>query len=276
MLQKSRCGGILPDMIVDGKAIAAKLNEETKKLVAELGRSPILSVFSCDPNFATNKYLTIKQRQADALGITMKMQEFDSATATDDVVTAMRSAKDRSDALLVQLPFPTHIDTALLLNQIPPSHDADALNPTEKPLVLSPVVGALEAILNFHEVRVAGKTVTVVGNGRLVGKPTAEWLKMVGGIVTVVDRDDNDLGKAVKEAEIVVLGAGEPGLITPDMITTKTILLDAGTSEAGGKLQGDADAACAEVAKLFTPVPGGIGPVTVAILFKNVLTLASQ
>ncbi len=146
-----------------------------------------------------------------------------------------------------------------------------ALGPA--PSVLPPVAGAVAEVLMRQGVDVAGKKVVVVGAGRLVGKPVAEMLKEMGGEVAVITTTSGSL-EELKTADVVVLGAGNPGFIKPEMLKQGVVLIDAGTSEAGGKLMGDADPACAEVASIFTPVPGGIGPIAVAMIFKNLLALA--
>jgi methylenetetrahydrofolate dehydrogenase (NADP+) / methenyltetrahydrofolate cyclohydrolase len=116
----------------------------------------------------------------------------------------------------------------------------------------------------------------IVGRGRLVGMPAEIWCQKQGARVTVVTRETKDAGELIAQAQILILGAGQPGLITKDMVRPNVILFDAGTSEDGGVLKGDADPGCAAVASLFTPVPGGIGPITIAVLLRNLLSLASR
>jgi methylenetetrahydrofolate dehydrogenase (NADP+)/methenyltetrahydrofolate cyclohydrolase len=116
--------------------------------------------------------------------------------------------------------------------------------------------------------------VLVLGYGRLVGKPVSILLRHNHAHVTVIDKPVPDLAQHVREAYVVISGVGSPALITPDMVGEGTVLIDAGTSESGGKIVGDIDPACAHNAKLFTPVPGGVGPVAIAMLFKNLLILA--
>ncbi|PIR84681.1 hypothetical protein COU16_01390 [Candidatus Kaiserbacteria bacterium CG10_big_fil_rev_8_21_14_0_10_47_16] len=185
----------------------------------------------------------------------------------------MQKAVETADSVIVQLPFPSHIDIDGVLAAVPPSHDADALNP-ETTAVLSPVVAACKEILKRNEVAIAEKHVTIIGSGRLVGKPAAKWFADMGAAISVVTKDTADLPYYTMHADIIVSGAGVANLITPEMVPEGVIILDAGTSEDGGELRGDASPACSEKASLFTPVPGGIGPVTVALLLRNVVTLA--
>jgi methylenetetrahydrofolate dehydrogenase (NADP+)/methenyltetrahydrofolate cyclohydrolase len=140
-------------------------------------------------------------------------------------------------------------------------------------MALPPVAGAIVEIFVRNGVSASGKKAVVVGAGKLVGTPAAQLLRDLGAHVTVVTHTRGSL-EELKDADIVVLGAGEPGLVKPEMLKQGVVLIDAGTSESSGKLAGDADPACAHVASVFTPVPGGVGPIAVAMIFKNLLTLA--
>ena len=262
-------------LIVDGHTIAAEILDTVARDVAILGRRPVLSILTCSPNFETKKYLQLKERKAAVSGITTRIVDVPKDATTEDVLSAVSEAVVESDGIVVQLPFPREIDIARVLASLPPSHDVDALNPTTS-AVLSPVVGACETILSRHRVPIAGKNVTIIGYGRLVGKPAKEWFIKKGAAVKVVTEEDEDIKDACLGADIIVCGAGSPGILQPSMIREGVVILDAGTSEEGGVLRGDADPACARKAALFTPVPGGIGPITIAILLQNVLTLCTN
>jgi methylenetetrahydrofolate dehydrogenase (NADP+)/methenyltetrahydrofolate cyclohydrolase len=134
---------------------------------------------------------------------------------------------------------------------------------------------AVGEILQRNNITINGTRTIVLGAGRLVGIPTAAYLQSLGAQVTTVTKESGSLDM-LREADIVVLGAGSPGLITPDMIKEGCALVDAGTSEQGGSIKGDAAPECGLKAALFTPVPGGVGPVAVAMLLKNVLDLAER
>ena len=136
-----------------------------------------------------------------------------------------------------------------------------------------PVAEAIKEVLRLHDVRPRGKIAVVVGAGRLVGAPAAKLLRELGAEVSVITQTSGSLVE-LKTADIVVLGVGEPGFIKTEMLKQDVVLIDAGTSEQGGKLAGDADPACISVASVFTPVPGGIGPIAVAMIFKNLSDLA--
>ena len=262
-------------MIVDGKAIAARIYAEIKNEVTHMSHKPHLTVFTCAPNFETQKYLALKRKKAHDVGIGFNVIEFPVETTTDEVVTSVAHAKMQTDGIIVQLPFPAHIDIAKVLDIIPSSYDVDAVHyDGTKGSVLPPVVGAIKEIAELHDVLFPTAQVVIVGKGRLVGTPAAIWSKKQGAQVTVIDRETRDKESSIAKAHILILGAGVPNLITPDMIAKNVVIFDAGTSEEGGVLKGDADPACADTSALFTPVPGGIGPITIAVLLRNLITLA--
>lgn len=262
-------------MIVDGKKIAEAIYARIKARVAALHRAPVLAIITCAPNFETQKYLALKQKKATEVGIEVKVIEMKPDDTTDTFIAQIHAEVPRCDGLIVQLPLPPHIDTEAVLQAIPTTHDVDALN-TQTTAVHSPVVGAIEVILLHHEVPVIGAFVTIVGSGRLVGKPAYAWFTERGAHVSLVTKDTEHISNYTKTADIIVCGAGVPGLLKPDMIQGGACVLDAGVSEVGGELRGDADPLCAEKAGLLTPVPGGVGPITIAILLKNVVDLATE
>ena len=257
-------------MIVDGKQIADRIYGELKTTILESGLEPTLSIITCAPNFETKKYLALKEKKAAAIGIAVSIIELMEDVTTDACITAVEEAVLTSSGIIVQLPLPSHIDTKSVLAAVPPSHDVDVLNPKTVGL-LSPVVGACKEILDTHDVSLQGKLVTVLGAGKLVGQPAAAWCMSEGASVSIVTRDTVDIPHYTKSADIVVCGAGDAGFLKPSMVKEGVIILDAGASEEGGILKGDADPLCAEIAALFTPVPGGIGPVTVAVLLRNLV-----
>ncbi len=252
-------------MIVDGRAIA-------KKIVAELKTSGLLCgkvlavVAGSDP--VTAQYLRIKSRVASELGVIFKQ------------VSSVEQA-GVCDGIIVQLPLPAGVDTDAVLNGVELKKDVDVLSRAAYEQFLAgtfpapPVARAVEAILNFHQILIKDAHAVVVGQGRLVGRPVADLLRMRGARVTVVDKGD-DVASVTMGADIVVLGAGVPELLRPEMIQEGVVIIDAGTSESNGKIVGDASAACTAKARLITPVPGGVGPVAVAELFVNLFDMVNK
>ncbi len=262
-------------MNVDGKKIAEDIYTRAREQVLVCAHTPVLTIITCDPNFETKKYLALKEKKAQSIGVKTIVIELTAENTTDDFVATVREVVPSSDGIIVQLPLPKSIDVEVVLASIPETHDVDGLNP-QGTTKLTPVVGACKEILSRHDVDVREKFVTIIGSGRLVGLPAYNWFQTMGAHVSVVTRDTQEIAHYTKNADIIVCGAGVPGLLTPDMIKEGVVILDAGTSEDGGELKGDADPRCAEKASLFTPVPGGIGPLTIAILLQNVVTASLQ
>jgi methylenetetrahydrofolate dehydrogenase (NADP+)/methenyltetrahydrofolate cyclohydrolase len=262
-------------MTIDGTAIANDLYDELKKRIAVLPSAPVLAIITCAPNFETKKYLTLKEKRAAAIGIVTRVIELNAESTTEDFFVALAKHARSSAGVIVQLPLPPHIDTEAVLRAIPTTHDVDALNP-DTTAILSPVVGAFKTILDTHGIDPMGKRVIIIGRGKLVGRPAERWFTEHGAEVSVVTHETENITRFTRDADIIVCGAGAPGLLRPDMVKEGVIILDAGTSEDGGMLRGDADPACADKAALFTPVPGGIGPITIAVLLGNCVSLSAQ
>ena len=262
-------------MIVDGKQIASEIFADIKARIAKSGTTPELAIITCAPNFETKKYLALKEKKAAEVGISISVIELEASVTTEDVQKTIAAAASHAAGIIVQFPLPAHIDATAVAESIPSTHDVDALS-SKTEAVLTPVVGAFKEILDRQGIEVAGKLVTVLGSGRLVGQPAAKWFTENGAAVSIVTKDTTDVAYYTKQADIIACGAGDPGFLKPDMVKDGVIILDAGTSEEGGMLRGDADAACATKAALFTPVPGGIGPITVALLLRHVVDLSGM
>lgn len=264
--------------LVDGKQIATEIAASVTAAVA-LAETPVrLVVIACAPNFETQKYLALKQKRAEALGITLMVNTLPSTADTAAVVAAIHTAVPAVNGVVVQLPLPPHIDTAAVLAAVPVTHDVDAFTyqGAKDALVLPPVVAAIAEIARQTGVTWAGKNVVVFGSGRLVGTPAAFFARAMGARVTVLTEASLDATAVAQAADIIILGVGQPNLLTPDMVKEGVVVFDAGASEDGGLLVGDAAPTVAEKASVFTPVPGGIGPITIAVLFQNLLTLKAR
>jgi methylenetetrahydrofolate dehydrogenase (NADP+)/methenyltetrahydrofolate cyclohydrolase len=262
-------------MLIDGKAIANRIYDAIREELQKSSRTPRLGILTCAPNFETEKYLALKEKKAHEVGIMTTVVRLDAATTTENVLQELATLIRECDGVVVQLPLPSHIDTDSVLAHIPRTHDIDALNKTTTE-ILSPVVGAIAEILKVHEVPIFERHVTIIGSGKLVGLPTSRWFMEHGAAVSVVTKDTVDISYYTKNADIIVSGAGVPNLLVPDMIKDGVVILDAGTSEEGGMLKGDAHPDCEAKASLFTPVPGGIGPITIAVLLRNVALLSQE
>ena len=263
-------------MIVNGTEITTEVLAEVRKGVEQLPHTPVVRAVTVAPSPATLSYLRIKQKKAAEAGMILETIQLQEDSGTDEVIHAVLT--EGADAVIVQLPLPASIDTHEVLQSIPIQKDADILSDKAKEAfkngqgLLPPVVGAVKEILERAAVSVAGKKAYVLGKGQLVGVPVSQWLITSGAEVTILGKENTDLS-VLTEADIIVSGVGQAGLIKKEYLQTGVVLIDAGTSESEGSIVGDMDPNCSEVASVFTPVPGGVGPVAVAYLFKNVLEL---
>lgn len=262
-------------MILDGKKLAGEILARTNVRTQNLDRRPKVLAIVANETAATKSYLAIKEKRAAEAGCVLEVAKFPESVSTDTLRLAIATAE--ADAIIVQLPLPVQVDSKEVCDAIPAAKDADVLSAAEREqgALLPPVVGAVAEILASAAIVPNAKKVVIIGEGFLVGKPVATWFRAQGAEVEVITLESGSL-TALKDADIIVSGAGSPHLIKPEMIKEGAVLVDAGTSESSGKLMGDADPACAEKCSLFTPVPGGVGPVAVAKLFENTVLLAES
>ena len=258
-------------MIIDGRKIAEEVVEVLLKERDSLPHMIRLGVVMSEGDAATESFVRIKERVAGRLQVEVVREILPEDATMNDAIAAVNKMVQETQGVIVQLPLPDAIDTNTVLRALPSSHDVDAVGPGRQ-VVLPPVAEAISEIFARENISAQNKKAVVVGAGRLVGAPAARLLRDMGAEVTVVTQTEGSLSE-LKDADIVVLGAGKSGMVKPSMLKEGVVLIDAGTSEQGGRVMGDADPACAEVASIFTPVPGGVGPIAVAMIFKNLLTL---
>ncbi|PSB28456.1 bifunctional methylenetetrahydrofolate dehydrogenase/methenyltetrahydrofolate cyclohydrolase FolD [Stenomitos frigidus] len=275
-------------LLLDGKALAnsiqTDLTQQVQALQAPKGRPPGLAVLMVGDNPASAAYVRNKERACANVGIASFGQHF-PATATQAELTqaiAALNVDDQVDGILVQLPLPEHLDAVALLNQIDPDKDADGLHPVNlgrlvrgEPGLRSCTPAGVMRLLEAYEVNPIGQHAVVIGRSILVGKPQALMLLEADATVTIAHSRTPDLGAIARMADILVVAVGRPELITADMVKPGAIVIDVGMNritDASGKsrLVGDVNFASAQsVAKMITPVPGGVGPMTVAMLLQN-------
>ncbi|MDB4991961.1 MAG: bifunctional 5,10-methylene-tetrahydrofolate dehydrogenase/5,10-methylene-tetrahydrofolate [Parcubacteria group bacterium] len=260
-------------MIIDGRKISAEILDEVREHSTGVC---VMRAVTVSPTPATVSYLNIKRRAAESAGMELEVVELPENATTKEVIAAVLAPG--ADAVIVQLPLPAHLDEAEILQSVPTEKDADVLSPftRERGTILPPVAAAVDEILMRADIHPEGKRVVIIGKGRLVGEPVAARLAERGAHVTSYD-SHTFTSEVLKDADIIVSGAGVPHLITPGMLTQGVVLIDAATSEQvtehGSAVVGDIDPACEPLASVYTPVPGGVGPITVACLFRNVAQL---
>ncbi len=262
-------------MIIDGKAIAEDMYKALAKRRALFERDVRLGILVVSPSPVIESFVRIKTRAAARLNIEMVRVDLSEGVDTSAAIEEVKRLAEETDSVVVQLPLPKSLDTNAVLAAIPPEKDVDALNPTipeDKHPVFAPVALAIVEILERSKVVIKGARTVVVGAGRLVGAPSAVLLTRLGAKVTMFTLQKGSV-EDLKDADIVVCGAGNPGFIKPEHIKKGVAIVDAGASESKGRVVGDADPACAEKASVLTPVPGGVGPVAVAMIFRNLFDL---
>jgi len=275
-------------MIVNGEQIAEEIRGELEQEVSRMNTALTLVIVQVGRHPASLQYIRKKMAFAEVLGINAELKEYDADISEEklrqdinNIISDARYDPYSFTGLIVQLPLPAGFDTESLLSIIPVENDVDLLSKeaTElfnegRSVILPPVVGAVQEILKRSQISATGKKAVVVGHGKLVGKPVVTWLSQQGAEIAVATRSTENLSQLTEVADIIVTGVGSPKLIKPNMIKQGVILIDAGTSESDGKASGDVDPACASRCAVFTPVPGGVGPITVAMLYKNLIELA--
>jgi len=268
-------------MILDGKKAAQiiknKISEETNKA----GEDITLAIIEVGDDQASQIYLASKQRACEEVGIKSKVYQFASTATQKELITLINELnKDNSiNAIMVQSPLPNHIDEELVLNAVDPIKDVDGLSIQNQgrllkklPCVVPATAQASISLLKINNIDITGKNVVVIGRSTIVGKPLALLFLNENATVTIAHSKTQNLKEITKKADILAVAIGKPKFITGDMVKKDAVVLDIGINRVAGKMCGDVDFdSVSEVASYISPVPGGVGPVTTAILLQNVI-----
>ena len=277
--------------ILDGKALADKIQIELTQTIAKLkdqvGRSPGLAVLMVGDSPASAAYVRNKEKSCVKVGITSFGKHFPSQTSQTELeeVIAQLNQDPKVDGILVQLPLPPHLDAVSLLHKIAPDKDADGLHAVNLGRLVRGETGlrsctpaGVMRLLAEYKIPLQGKKAVVLGRSILVGKPMALMLLEANATVTIAHSKSQDLPDITKDADILIAATGIPGMISAEMVKPGAVVVDVGinrVSDSSGKsrLVGDVQfEAIANVAEYITPVPGGIGPMTVAMLLQNTVS----
>ena len=266
--------------IIDGKKISGEIKEELKEKVAKLEIKPTLVVISVGDNPASKVYVGQKEKCANYIGLNYKHMHYDSITDDELVKVIEKLNKDKKiNGIIVQLPLPSGMDETRIVNTIIPEKDVDGLTylnaglllNNETSLVSCTPKGIME-LLKREKIDLVGANAVVIGRSILVGKPMMNLLINANATVTLCHSKTKDLAKITKKADVLVVAIGKKHFITRDMVKRGAIVIDVGINRVDGKLYGDVnyDDVYDKVKKI-TPVPGGVGPMTVVMLMKNVI-----
>lgn len=276
--------------IIDGKGIAQKIREEIKIEVDEFkrktGRPPGLAVFLVGDDEASKIYVRNKGKACEEVGIYSFTEHLPKETSKEELIRKINECNERDDidGILVQLPLPSHIDTNEVINSILPEKDVDGFHPYNigmltagTPTIVPCTPLGIMELLKRYGVDVKGKNCVVVGRSNIVGKPTALLLLHSHGTVTVCHSRTVNLPEKVASADILVAAMGKPHFIKGEWIKEGSVVIDVGITRTEEGLKGDVEFEKAkERASLITPVPGGVGPMTIAMLLYNTLHAAKM
>ena len=265
-----------------GKPLADRIRAEVAEQVKAVGSLRIVTVLvGEDP--ASQIYIRLKHDAAAKAGMDATDLRLPADIAEDDLVRKVEelSGDETVDALLVQLPLPDHVDEARVIRAIAPAKDVDGLHPFNagqlflgRPGLVGATPVGVMALLREHAVELDGARAVVVGRSDIVGKPLAHLLLQANATVTVCHSHTRDLARHTLDADVLVVAAGVPALVSPDMVKSGGVVVDVGMNRTEAGLVGDVDPGAAEVAALITPVPGGVGPMTIACLLENAVRCA--
>lgn len=270
-------------VFLEGKKLARKILAEIKADVEGQKKQLRLAAVVVGADPVVRSFIAEKKKAAGRAGIDVRVYPFDAAITTNELRKRIAEIvhEKKNTAVIIQLPLPPHINKQYILNAIPPEKDADVLSARAignfavgKSAVVPPVAGAIQALFEEYKISYLDKEIAVLGAGSLVGRPAMLWLMQEGAAATLVTEKTPHPDALIRRAGIVISGIGKPRYITGDMVKSGVIAIDAGTSEINGEVVGDIDVeSVAPKAAAVTPVPGGVGPLTVAILLRNVLVL---
>lgn len=273
--------------IIDGKIISASVKERVKTGVEELNKKGIsvgLAVIIVGEDPASKVYVANKKKACEALGIISEEYALPENTTQEELLNLIMQLNNKKsiNGILCQLPLPRHLDEKIIINSILPEKDVDAFHPSNVGKIMigdfdfvpCTPAGVME-MLKYEGIEVEGKNCVVIGRSNIVGKPMGMLLLHKNGTVTICHSKTKNLREICKEADILVAAVGKPKFVTADMVKDGAVVIDVGMNRENGKLCGDVDYEnVKDIASAITPVPGGVGPMTIAMLMQNTLTAA--
>lgn len=275
--------------IIDGKVISASVKERVKNGVAELNSKGItvgLAVIIVGDDPASKIYVANKKKACEALGIISEEYALPASTTEEELLALVDELNHKKsiNGILCQLPLPSHLDEKLIINSILPEKDVDAFHPANVGRIMigdfdfvpCTPAGIME-MLAYENIDPEGKSCVVIGRSNIVGKPMAMLLLHKNGTVTVCHSRTKNLKEICSKADILVAAVGKAKFVTTDMVKEGAVVIDVGMNRVDGKLYGDVDfEEVSKKASAVTPVPGGVGPMTIAMLMQNTLTAAKK
>jgi len=267
---------------MEGTPLAARIREEVADEVRELGRLGLVTLqVGEDP--ASTIYLRLKHQAAAEAGISSDDRKLPEQVTEDELVALIEelNADDDVDGILVQLPLPAHLDEERVIRAIEPIKDVDGLHPFNagelylgRPRLVPATPLGIMALLAEHRIPLEGAEAVVVGRSDIVGKPIAHLLLQANATITICHSRTSDLARYTLEADVLVVAVGSAEVVTPDMVKQGSAVVDVGINRTEGGIVGDVAPDARDVAGFITPVPGGVGPMTIAMLLRNAVKAA--
>jgi methylenetetrahydrofolate dehydrogenase (NADP+)/methenyltetrahydrofolate cyclohydrolase len=264
--------------IIDGRALAEKIKDSlTSEIHSWQGPRPNLAIILANEREDSKLYVALKEKAAKTVGIDTHLYILDPVHATQAELLKMISFLNNDpeiDGILVQLPLPPQFDTDKIIAAIDPLKDVDGFHPQHPDDVMSPVLGAIKEIFQSLKYDPAGKTAAIIHNSEIFGQTAKDLLAADGAKVILVSPDDPELPQKLLSAEIVVTAVGRPRFLKAEYFNPEALVIDVGTTKENGKVVGDVDLEnVKDKVAYITPVPGGIGPMTIALLFRNAVAI---
>jgi len=268
--------------LITGKPIAERIRAQVAEDVAAIGHIGLVTVLVGDDP-ASDVYIRLKHKAAVAAGIDATDLRLPEETSEAELLAKVEEldADPQVDAILVQLPLPKQIDEAKVIRALAPAKDVDGFHPINagqlylgEPTLVPATPRGVMAMLDEHDVELSGARAVVIGRSAIVGKPMAHLLLQQNATVTVCHSRTKDLARHTLEADVLVAAVGVPGMVTPDMVKPGGVVIDVGINRTDDGIVGDVDPGAAQVAGFLTPVPGGVGPMTIACLLENAVRCA--
>ena len=276
----------MPATMIDGKALALQVRAKVAADVAAFGAPVCLATILVGDDPASHVYVGSKHKASHEAGIESRDHRFPADTPESEILDLLGelNADEGVDGILVQLPLPEHMDEPTVLRAVDPAKDVDGFHPLNagllylgEPFLTPATPSGVMVMLAEHGVELKGKEAVVIGRSEIVGKPMAMMLLAEHATVTICHSRTADLKEHARRADVLVAAVGREGLVGVDMVKPGAVVIDVAMNRnAAGKLVGDVDPAVSEVAGLMTPVPGGVGPMTIAMLLRNTLTAAQR
>lgn len=269
------------NMILETKTIKSNIINDLKNKVEKIQEKPSLTVVQVGDNLASNVYIRNKAQMCKDIGYQYQLKKYPENITESELIKEINKLNNDNtiNAVLVQMPLPKHLNELTIQNSITPLKDVDGLTDinigklihNKEGLFPCTAIGIID-LLDYYNIEIESKNVVIIGRSNLVGRPVAELFINRNATVTLCHSYTNNLSEITKKADIIVVAVGRNNILTNDMVNSNTIIIDVGINNVNGKLSGDADFEnLKDIVKGITPVPGGVGQITVAELGKNIL-----